>query len=304
LAKTGLLRGALVAAAAAGIALPMLRKRLGVPNGVVTPAAWQAPLAIAVAFPRSKKRDAAIYTAQMLAYLAHYAMPYDDEERLMRRLRVNYTVRADRVIGLGELPTIRLQRLLGRPGEVRRVDTFLSAIHWVWFLVPHGTVAYVLVCHNDKFERSAAQVAAVFDLGLAGYWALPTAPPWWALREIKPDPVRRMMVEAGERFWGRLWQPLYDVLAGNPFAAMPSIHFGTSVISAHVMSDVGRTQGAIAWAYTATLGFALVYLGEHYVIDLIAGAALAETVRRLAPHAAPSLRAIASGIQQLELGRA
>jgi hypothetical protein len=31
------------------------------------------------------------------------------------------------------------------------------------------------------------------------------------------------------------------------------------------------------------LGFALVYLGEHYVIDLLAGATLAEGVRRAAP---------------------
>ena len=36
----------------------------------------------------------------------------------------------------------------------------------------------------------------------------------------------------------------------------------------------GRCEGAAGWAYALTLGFALVYLGEHYVIDLIAGAAL------------------------------
>lgn len=280
----------------------MVRKRMNLPRKVVTPLAWQAPFAIALAFPRSKKRDAAIYTAQMLAYLGHYAMPYDDEDALMRRLRVDYPVRIDRAIGLGELPTIRLQRAIGRPGEVRGVDTLLSAVHWVWFLVPHGTVAYVLVRHNHKFERSAVRIAAVFDLGLIGYWAVPTAPPWWALREAAPDPVRRMMLEAGEKFWGRLWQPLYDVLGGNPFAAMPSLHFGTSVMAAHVLSDVGRAQGALGWAYTATLGFALVYLGEHYVIDLIAGAALAEGVRRLGPHAAPALRAIAGRVQRLEAG--
>ena len=279
----------------------MVRKRLNLPRKVVTPLAWQAPFAIAIAFPRSKTRDAAIYTAQMLAYLGHYAMPYDDEDALMRRLRVHYPVRVDRAIGLGEVPTVRLQRLIGRPGEVRGVDTILSMAHWVWFLVPHGTVAYVLVRHNDQFEKAAAQIAGTFDLGLIGYWAVPTAPPWWALREAAPDPVRRMMLEAGQQFWGRLWQPLYDVLAGNPFAAMPSLHFGTSVMAAHVLSDVGRAHGVLGWAYTATLGFALVYLGEHYVIDLIAGAALAESVRRLGPQAAPLLRAVAGAVQRLEV---
>jgi membrane-associated phospholipid phosphatase len=49
-----------------------------------------------------------------------------------------------------------------------------------------------------------------------------------------------------------------------------------------------------------TLGFGLVYLGEHYVIDLIAGFALAETVRRIAPSAAPPLLRVARAIQRLE----
>ena len=43
------------------------------------------------------------------------------------------------------------------------------------------------------------------------------------------------------------------------------------------------------------LGFALVYLGEHYVVDLAAGAALAESVRRLGPQFAPALEAGAGG---------
>ena len=79
------------------------------------------------------------------------------------------------------------------------------------------------------------------------------------------------MVETGEHFWRRFWKPLYDSLEGNPFAAMPSLHFGISVVAARLLSDVGRGPGALGWAYALTLGFGLVYLGEHYVIDLVAG---------------------------------
>jgi hypothetical protein len=43
-----------------------------------------------------------------------------------------------------------------------------------------------------------------------------------------------------------------------------------------------------------------VYLGEHYVIDLLAGLALAEGVRRQRHRAAPALRAAAAALQQLE----
>ena len=199
---------------------------------------------------------------------------------------------------------MRLQRRLGRPGQVRPLDTFLSGVHWAWFIVPHGTVAYMLLRHHDHFSRTSVLMAATFDLGCVVYWLVPTAPPWWARRANPDAPVRRMMVEAGERFWGRLWEPLYDSLGGNPFAAMPSLHFATSVTAANALAGTGRIAGAIGWSYAVTLGFALVYLGEHYVVDLAAGLALAETVRRSEPHVTPLLRTLQKAIQTLEPRRA
>jgi len=111
--------------------------------------------------------------------------------------------------------------------------------------------------------------------------------------------MRRIMVEVGERIWGRLWSPLYGFLGGNPLAAMPSLHFATSVMAARMLAETGRTAGAAGWAYAGVLGFALVYLGEHYVVDLVAGAALAESVRRLGPRLAPALEAGAAGVRTL-----
>jgi len=283
------------------VALPM-RRRLGLRAPMVTALGFQAPVALAVAMPRSRARDAGIYALQMWAYYAHYDMPDDDPVRLLRRTRVNYPIAADRVIGFGELPTHRLQRALGRPGEVRPHDVALSWVHWSWFFFPHGTLVYMLLRHPDHFPRAAAIMAGAFDTGLLFYWTIPTAPPWYAAEIERIAPVRRIMVETGEQFWRRLWKPLYDSLEGNPFAAMPSLHFGISVVAARLLSDVGRGPGALGWAYALTLGFGLVYLGEHYVIDLVAGLALAEGTRRAAPHVAGPLLAAARQVQRLEPG--
>ncbi len=261
-------------------------------------------MALALATPRSRWRDAGIYFLQMWAYYAHYDMPDDDPQALLRRTRVDYPIRVDRAIGAGTPPTIRLQRALGKPGRIAAHDLALSAIHWAWFVVPHGTVIYLLLRHPERFPRGAALTAATFDGGLLVYWAVPTAPPWWAAQTGRMEPVRRIMVEAGERVWGRVWRPLYDSLEGNPFAAMPSLHFGTSVMAARVLSEVGRGPGALGWTYALTLGFGLVYLGEHYVVDLIAGYALAEGVRRAAVPALPLVTRAARAIQRLEPGAA
>jgi membrane-associated phospholipid phosphatase len=287
-------------AAAIGAATPLVRHRLGLPKPVTSLLVWSTPVSLALAFPRSRARDAALYGAQMWAYTWHYKMPNDDPDALLARVHVDYPIDVDRVLGLGETPTIRLQRLLGRRGSVRRHDTALAWVHWVWFFFPHGTVAYMLVRHRDRYERSAAMIAATFDAGLAGYWLLPTAPPWYAGSTRGRRHVRRIMVEAGKQFWGSRWEPLYDSLGGNPFAAMPSLHFATSVTAARVLADSGRVAGALGWSYALTLGFALVYLGEHYVVDLLAGFALAEGVRRAEPHALPALRALKDAIQKRE----
>ena len=294
------LRYAALGAVAAGFLAPLVRHRLNLRPATVSLLAWQAPLALALAKPRSPARDAGIYALQMWAYLAHYEMPHDDAEKLLDKLHVDYPIRLDRAIGLGEAPTVRLQRSLGRPGEVLPHDTFLAAVHWSWFLAPHGSLIYILLRHREHFPRSACLMAATFDVGVTFYWVIPTAPPWWAGKNGNMAPVRRIMTEAGERFWGRLWQPLYDSLAGNPLAAMPSLHFATSVMGAHVLSDVGRVPGTIGWAYAGTLGFALVYLGEHYVADLAGGLLLAEGVRRLADTAEPAVRAVAGVVQRFE----
>jgi membrane-associated phospholipid phosphatase len=210
------------------------------------------------------------------------------------------------VLGLGVLPTVRLQRAFSRPGEINRVERFLAYCHWIWFATPHATVAYVLVRRPDRFAKAAARMYAVFDIGAIFYWTIPTAPPWWAAREGRIEAgnevqVRRTMIEYGPLFWGDLWTPLYAFLGGNPLAAMPSLHFATSLMGAHLLSEVGPVSGAIGWGYSGALGLSLVYLGEHYLVDLIGGAVLTETIRALAPRAAPLARRLAAGLEGLRM---
>jgi hypothetical protein len=319
---------------AAGAMAPLLRKRLSTPPIVAQTVAFAAPIGLCVAVPRSRTRDVAVCTLQMWAYLAAYKAPHDDERAQEQRVLVDYPIVVDRVLGLGQLPTVRLQRRLAR-GQWRLGDRVLVWAHWLWFLVPHGTLVYIMLRHRSRFDTSAVMTYAVFDIGAMVYWILPTAPPWYAAgyagrgrhfngrligasstngasHDVAVRPatmtstgandiaVRRMMVEYGEFFWKDGWGPLYSVLGGNPLAAMPSLHFATSMMAAQLLSETGAVAGALGWGYTATLGFALVYLGEHYVVDLIAGAALTTAVRRLGPQAGPALRHFGAAVAVIE----
>jgi hypothetical protein len=58
--------------------------------------------------------------------------------------------------------------------------------------------------------------------------------------------------------------------------------------------------GVAGWAYAGALGFALVYLGEHYVVDLLAGAVLVIAIRRGERYMAPVAQAVSRALQRLE----
>jgi membrane-associated phospholipid phosphatase len=256
--------------------------------------------------PRSRFRDVATVGLQMWAYLATYEMPNDDPAALEQRVKIRYPIAMDRILGLGKTPTIRLQRAFGKPGRINKVEKVLVWTHWMWFFVPHGTVAFLRFRHPDRFTRGACLVYATFDLGLLVYWLLPTAPPWYAakkglLDDGRTPAVRRMMVEYGEKFWKERWGPLYSLLGGNPLAAMPSLHFATSLMAARVLWDAHPVAGGFIWSYTVTLAIALVYLGEHYVTDLVAGGALAGLVLKAESKAAPALMSIGSKVKALEV---
>jgi len=307
--RSGAIRAAAWGVVAAGVAAPLARKRVRAPKLLTQAIAFSAPVGLCVAVRRSRTRDVAACALQMWAYVAAYKSPHDDQEGQAARVLVRYPILADRVLGLGQLPSVRLQHALSRSGlrgaEWRALDDVLVWAHWMWFMVPHGAVAYILLRHPERFPRVAALMYATFDTGVMIYWVLPTAPPWYAAGAAEkasgPEAeVRRMMVEYGESFWKDRWSPLYSVFGGNPLAAMPSLHFATSSMAALLLAEIGPLPGALGFAYTATLGFALVYLGEHYVVDLLAGVALTAAVRRAEPLAAPLFERVSRAVATLE----
>jgi hypothetical protein len=291
-----------VAGIVASVAVPLLRKRLRAPHAVTVAATVAGPVGTAILLPRTRARDALLYAQQMWAFTVAHELPYDDPDGLRERLRIHYPIRTDRLIGGGRLPNRRLQERFAGDGGMTALDRFLAFAHWAWFLEPHASLLFILGKDDTSFARAARQMAAAFDLGCVGYFAMPTAPPWWSSENgyTGDDEVRRLMIPVGEEVWGGLWPRLYQSLGGNPWAAMPSLHFGTSVLAAILLSESSRAAGVVGWAYAGVLGFALVHLGEHYVLDLLAGLGLVLIVRRGEPLVEPLALALSGRMQRLE----
>jgi membrane-associated phospholipid phosphatase len=265
------------------VAVVRSRGRIGLPSALGTACAFAVPATLAAGFGRSRSRDAAVWGAQMWAYKNAFEMPNDRGEKLRERAHFDYPIAVDSRLGLGTPPGQRLQRRLRRHGQLTLLDKALSVFYWTWEAEPHLAMGWIRWQRSDSFTSAAGRLAATFDLTLLGYWAVPTAPPWWVSEKTgrMDGDVRRVMSEVASWVKGEHSPTEGDhEMGANPFAAMPSDHFASAVMTALLLAEQDPRLGALGWSYAFLLAFALVYLGEHYVIDLLAGLALAVTVNR------------------------
>jgi membrane-associated phospholipid phosphatase len=291
-------RLAAAASVPAAVAAATLRERLRLPPPAAIAIACVAPLgAIAATPPRSRRRYVAAGAAYMWLFKVSWEIPFDKPEKLRRRLHVDYPIRIDRFLGGGVTPTQRLQRALRRNGHVSPLDVAVTIVYGSWFL-PHLLLAYVLVRDERYVPRAAGRLSAAYHLTTPFYWLVPTAPPWWASQHGgRMDGEVDRVVRATVCHVLGIPPPENSEGPGNPWGSMPSDHISSAAITAMGLSEIGPVYGAIGWTYVAAAGFAVVYLGEHYLVDVLVGLAVAEIVRLGEPHVAPLVRTVAHALE-------
>jgi membrane-associated phospholipid phosphatase len=277
----------LLAALAPALGLVAARRRLRLPPPVTLAVISAAPLAMAAATPRRPWRYAAVGAVYMWAFTVTWTLPYNEPEKLRRRLRVRYPVRIDSVIGLGAPPTLRLQRALRDPPRVTALDRAVTLAYASWF-VPHLVLGWLLLRHEEYVPRAAGRLAAAYHLTTPFYYLIPTAPPWWASEQagMMGGQVERVRRHVLNDVTGKPRQT-EDQSEGNPWASMPSDHVASAAITAMGLSEVSPIYGTVGWLYVGLATFSVVYLGEHYLIDTLVGLAIAEGIRRGETRAAP-----------------
>ncbi|MDQ3435110.1 MAG: phosphatase PAP2 family protein [Actinomycetota bacterium] len=293
------MRWALAAYVPAAIALAAARRRLGVPPAVTLPVISAAPLAAAAATPPGRWRYVAAGATYMWVFKTTWELPYDRPDRLRERLQVRYPIRLDSLIGGGVPPTLRLQRAWRDPPRVTLLDKAVTVVYGSWF-VPHLVLGWLLLHHDDFVPRAGGRLAAAYHLTTPFYWLVPTAPPWWASEkegEMSGE-VERVAPQVLSALTGKPRKREGET-KGNPWGSMPSDHIASAAITAMGLAEVSAVYGALGWTYVVLASFAVVYLGEHYVVDVIAGLAVAETVRRAEPAVNPLLRRIVRDLERL-----
>ncbi len=194
---------------------------------------------------------------------------YADETRVP--IHVMYPIDLDRAIFLGVEPVSWLQMRLFSPARVSALDWAAVLVHWSFFLAPHAGAVAVFLWRRDLFSRYTVVVVGTMYLGLLLFFAVPTAPPWLAGQAGNLPDVFRVMDFVGGRVDSETYRSFYASLGEpNSVAAMPSIHMGVTFAMFLWARDHHPRIARLLLVYSFAMAFALIYLAEHYLVDLLA----------------------------------
>jgi hypothetical protein len=190
----------------------------------------------------------------------------------------------DRWIGLGEIPTVRLQGVLWQ-GHLQWYDHALSLLDRLHFIVPPTLLLLIWLERREVYYRCAATLVTVSFAGALTFLAFPAAPPWLASKhELIPHVARIGYIEGGSSPVATSKSWIEAQILSNPVAAVPSLHAAYALlVLLFAYAWRGRIAAWIAAPYTAGMWFTIVYLADHYVVDIIVGAAYALACWYLVP---------------------
>ena len=217
---------------------------------------------ILLAYGAAQWVNAPIEVADVHAHVNRWGFP----------LHVGAPAGTDRSV-FGAVPSVWLQaRLLD--GSAHWYDAVAAVVYATHFVAIPLVTGLVWFRFRDRFTAWIAAVVSFTTLGVGGYVVYPAAPPWLASDQGVIGTVHRTSLLG----WDALHLTFVAHLLGtgqhdgNPVAAMPSLHAGAALLVALFLwpfaSWLWRTLLVV---YVSLMAFTLVYTGEHYVVDVVAG---------------------------------
>jgi protein-S-isoprenylcysteine O-methyltransferase Ste14 len=189
---------------------------------------------------------------------------------------VHYTpqIDAERALAFGAVPTIWLQDLLYN-GTTGALEVFAMTMYLSHFFAPVLLGFYLWWKRlRDGFTQLMFGLLTVSILAEITFVLAPTAPPWLAAQQGLLPPVDHVIKQglydldltAAASFYG-------DPDAYNIVAAIPSLHAAWPVIGLLVARRWGLPRWVILLQAAQLVGvvFAIVYTGEHYLVDALVG---------------------------------
>lgn len=184
-------------------------------------------------------------------------------------------IAAERWLFRGHIPSAVLQQAMYVPGQIHWYDIAATAI-WAFHFVLPILFAFVLWMRDRQvFRRFINALMVLSFAGFATYVLFPAVPPWLAASPEFADlaePITLIRVVVIEQMhFGTNLSVLLRTANPDPVAAMPSLHAAYPTLVFLFTLVYWRRLAPFAFLYCAWLWFSIIYIGDHYVVDALAG---------------------------------
>ena len=188
------------------------------------------------------------------------------------QIHITDLIAADKLLFGGHVPTLWLQELLYTARDISWYDWVGTILYFLLFPLPLFLAFYLWRSNIRYYWQFVTGFSVLCLSGFLTYILVPAAPPWWAAREEYLAPVTKIMDQVLHLFPQNMSVSyLYTNLNPNPVAAMPSLHAAFPWLVFLSLYHVFGRKALWFLPYCLALWFSIVYLGEHYVVDAVAG---------------------------------
>ena len=184
----------------------------------------------------------------------------------------------DKVLFFGQDPNVWMQDQMWNK-NIQWYDVYGSIIYFTHFFVPVATSVYLWIRYREQWVRYIRRFASVLFAGVLTYIVMPTVPPWMAASEKYPYQILEPLQRSTGRGWNWLGlETVSNVLLrgqqwANPTAALPSLHaaFALFVVAFFWKKMPNKWVQYASLLFPLSMAWCLVYFGEHYITDILAG---------------------------------
>jgi len=146
-----------------------------------------------------------------------------------------------------------------------------TVVYFCHFVVPLLVGLVLWLRDRTQYLRFATALLGMCLVAFVFFMLVPTAPPWYANQAGVLPGVRDLVSNT----LPSAVSPFYQTLNPNPTAAFPSLHSAFPFLCFLALRRVYPRASWIALGWSFLVFFSVVFLGEHYVVDVIGGVLLA-----------------------------
>ncbi len=188
--------------------------------------------------------------------------------------RVHYLeiIQADRWL-FGEVPTLILQEKFYNAGQISWYDYLAVFFYFLHFALPLGFAFILWLKSRDYFKKFTNSLLILSYSAFITYVIFPASPPWLSSQLGMLPPVTKILELILKSFPEKLNLPtIYTKFDPNQVAAVPSLHAAYPLLILLFAYSFFGKKALFFLPYVLGVWLSIVYLGEHFVIDIILGA--------------------------------